>query len=115
MDAVRDLLTPEQIADFDRKTPIEMKAGEASFHHPLLMHGSYENRSNRQRRATLINVFADGVISNREDDSPDSPGTDNYPKVPKGQPMDGTYYPLLFNPEKHRINFPDSTPTIDII
>ena len=113
MDAVRGLLTPEQIADFERKTPIEMKAGEASFHHPLLMHGSYENRSGRQRRATLINVFADGVISNREDDSPDSPGTDNYPKVPKGQPMDGTYYPLLFNPEKHLKNHIDSTPSID--
>ena len=99
MDAVRELLTPEQRTDFERKTPIEMKAGEASFHHPLLMHGSYENRSERQRRATLINVFGDGVISNREDDSPDAPGTDNYPRVPKGQPMGGPYYPLLLDPQ----------------
>ena len=50
MDAVREALTAEQVADFDRKLPVEMKKGEASFHHPLLMHGSYENRSERRRR-----------------------------------------------------------------
>jgi hypothetical protein len=27
--------------------------------------------------------------------------------------MDGTYYPLLFNPEKHLKNHIDSTPSID--
>ena len=97
MDAVRESLAPEQVADFDRKIPVEMKKGEASFHHPLLMHGSYENRSDRRRRATLINVFADGVVSNREEDGLNAPGADNYPKVPSGDAMGGQYYPLLFN------------------
>lgn len=97
MDAVREGLAPEQVADFDRKIPVEMKKGEASFHHPLLMHGSYENRSDRRRRATLINVFADGVVSNREEDGLNAPGADNYPKVPSGDAMGGQYYPLLFN------------------
>ena len=112
MDAVREDLTPEQLADFDRKVPVEVKAGEAAFHHPLMMHGSYENRSDRKRRATLINVFADGVVSNREDDGVNAPGADNYPRVPKGERMGGTYYPLLLDPEKSFAGFADSIPTI---
>ena len=31
MDAIREKLTPEQVADFDNKIPVQMKAGEASF------------------------------------------------------------------------------------
>ncbi len=111
MDAVREILTPEQLADFDNKAPAEMKAGEATFHHPLLMHGSYENRSERSRRATLINVFADGVISNLE--GADSPKGDNYPKIPKGDKMGGPYYPLLLDPKKSFAGFADSIPTVD--
>lgn len=116
MDAIRADLTPEQVADFDRKTPIEMKAGEASFHHPLMMHGSYENRSERRRRATLVNVFADGVVSNREEDGPDAPGADNYPKVPKGEPMGGTYYPLLLDPtDGSFVEIADQAPTVETV
>lgn len=100
MDAVRGSLTPEQVRQFDHKIPVEVKRGEASFHHPLLMHGSYENHSERRRRATLINVFADGVVSNREDGGSHAPGAEGYPSVPAGEAMGGTYYPLLF--ESHR-------------
>ena len=112
MDAVRGVLTDEQLACFDRRVPIEMKAGEASFHHPCLMHGSYENRSERPRRATLINVFADGVVSNRDDGSSEAPGADNYPVVPKGEKMSGTYYPILFDPAREFLD-PSVIPTID--
>jgi len=115
MDAVREVLDAEQIDCFDQRTPIEMKLGHASFHHPLMMHGSYENKSARSRRATIINVFADGVKSNRSDeDEADAPGTDNYPKVPAGEKMAGTYYPLLLDPP---VDFPkaDDIPTIDTI
>ena len=115
MDAIRENLTPEQLADFGRKVPIEMKAGEASFHHPLMMHGSYENHSDRRRRATLINVFADGVVSNRDDDGVNAPGADNYPRVPKGEKMGGDYYPLLLNPDKAFAGFADRIPTINDI
>jgi ectoine hydroxylase-related dioxygenase (phytanoyl-CoA dioxygenase family) len=62
MDAVQKVLTPEQKAAF-QPIAIELKAGEASFHHPLMMHGSYENRTDRPRRAMVINVFRDGVCS----------------------------------------------------
>jgi ectoine hydroxylase-related dioxygenase (phytanoyl-CoA dioxygenase family) len=113
MDAVREALTPDQVSDFDNKIPVEVKAGEAAFHHPLMMHGSYENRSNRKRRATLINVFADGVISNREDDGLNAPGADNYPRVPRGERMGGTYYPLLLDAEEAYSGFTESIPTIN--
>jgi ectoine hydroxylase-related dioxygenase (phytanoyl-CoA dioxygenase family) len=112
MDAVRSVLTEEQLECFERRVPIKLKAGEASFHHPCLMHGSYENRSDRPRRATLINVFADGVVSNREDDSPNAPGADNYPVVPKGERMGGTYYPILFNAATELPEQPE-IPTVD--
>ena len=77
------------------------------------MHGSYENRSDRKRRATLINVFADGVISNREDDGTNAPGADNYPRVPKGEQMGGDYYPLLLDPDESFGEFADSIPTVN--
>ena len=77
-----------------------MKKGYASFHHPVLMHGSFENRSPVQRRATVINVFGDGVISNLDFVSVNSPGTKDYPHIPIGNKMEGTYYPMLFNPEE---------------
>ena len=112
MDAIREKLTPEQVADFDNKIPVEMNAGEASFHHPLLMHGSYENCSDRKRRATLINVFSDGVISNRDNDGSNAPGADNYPRVPRGEKMGGSYYPLLVDAEKTFVQIKGKLPTI---
>ena len=112
MDAVRSLLTSDQIRDFERKVPIVMKKGYASFHHPVLMHGSFENRSSVQRRATVINVFSDGVISNLDFVSENSPGTKNYPPIPIGNKMEGTYYPLLFNPEETSQELLSNMPTL---
>ncbi|MDC0048874.1 phytanoyl-CoA dioxygenase family protein [Verrucomicrobia bacterium] len=115
MDAIREKLTESQVADFDKKIPVEMKAGEASFHHPLLMHGSYENNSERGRRATIINVFADGVVSNRKDDGSNAPGADNYPRIDKGEKMGGAYYPLLMKAQESLGELIDEVPTIDLI
>jgi ectoine hydroxylase-related dioxygenase (phytanoyl-CoA dioxygenase family) len=49
MDAIQTVLTDEQKAEF---TPIaiELKKGEASFHHPLMVHGSYQNTTDHPRR-----------------------------------------------------------------
>ena len=113
MDAIRNQLTASQLEDFDRKAPVEMRAGEASFHHPLLMHGSYANQSERSRRATIINIFADGVRSSREEDGSNAPGADNYPQVPNGEVMKGTYYPLLLDAEKTLGEMADRIPTIN--
>ena len=89
MDAIQSVLTDEQKAKF-KPVPIELKAGEASFHHPRMIHGSYANSTDRPRRATVINVFRDGVRSNS-----DAPPLEGVPPIPKGEPMGGRFFPLL--------------------
>jgi ectoine hydroxylase-related dioxygenase (phytanoyl-CoA dioxygenase family) len=90
MDAVRAVLTPERQRAFDDQRRMELKAGEAVFHHPLTMHGSYENRTDGPRRATVVNVFRDGVAS-----ASDDPLLAGVPPTPKGEKMDGQFFPLL--------------------
>ena len=90
MDAIQSVLTDEQQALF-KPVAIELKAGEASFHHPRMIHGSYANSTARPRRATVVNVFRDGVRSNS-----DSPLLAGVPAIPRGQPMGGQFFPLLF-------------------
>jgi ectoine hydroxylase-related dioxygenase (phytanoyl-CoA dioxygenase family) len=92
MEAIDAVLTPEQRANF-KPVAIELKQGEASFHHPLMVHGSYANSTNRPRRATVINVFRDGVLS-----AADSPPLEGVPIIPVGEKMQGQFFPLLFNP-----------------
>jgi ectoine hydroxylase-related dioxygenase (phytanoyl-CoA dioxygenase family) len=71
-----------------------MKVGQASFHHPLMVHGSYENRTPHPRRASVINVFKDGVVS-----ASDQPLLDGVPPIAAGTKIDGQYFPLLFTPQ----------------
>lgn len=89
MDAVLSVLTLEQRAMF-KPVPIELKAGEASFHHPLMLHGSFENRSERPRRAVVINMFRDGVISDT-----DKPLLEGVPIIPRGAKITGRFFPLI--------------------
>ncbi|MBK8506624.1 MAG: phytanoyl-CoA dioxygenase family protein [Saprospiraceae bacterium] len=92
MDGLLTHLTEEQRVNFNA-IPIEMEMGYGTFHHPLLIHGSYENRSERSRRAFVLNVFADGTYSDSND-----PLLEGVPVVPKGQKMEGQFFPLLFDP-----------------
>jgi len=94
LQAIEDVLTPEQRETFNHPQAVELKAGEATFHHPLMVHGSFENLTNRPRRATVINVFRDGVTSGQAE--PMLHGTN---AIPIGQPMKGQFYPLLYEPE----------------
>jgi ectoine hydroxylase-related dioxygenase (phytanoyl-CoA dioxygenase family) len=94
MDAILDALTPEQKQEF-KPVPIELKRGECSFHHPLMVHGSYENRTDKSRRAVVLNVFRDGVIS-----ASDAPPLEGVPPVPAGEKMSGQFFPLLFDPRE---------------
>jgi ectoine hydroxylase-related dioxygenase (phytanoyl-CoA dioxygenase family) len=91
MDEIKTVLSPEQIDAF-HPVPIELRKGQASFHHPLLVHGSYENRTDRQRRATLVNVFRDGVRS-----ASNEVLLHGVPPIPKGEMMSGQFFPLLFD------------------
>jgi ectoine hydroxylase-related dioxygenase (phytanoyl-CoA dioxygenase family) len=92
MDGLMKFLTPEQKAEF-KPVPIELKKGYASFHHPLMVHGSHANKSSRSRRAYVLNVFADGTVSNT-----DEVLLEGVPPVPKGNKMEGQFFPLIFTP-----------------
>lgn len=91
MHAIREVVDDQQWEAFQNPVAIEMRAGQASFHHPLLVHGSRENHSDRPRRATVINVFRDGVRS-----ACDDPPLEGVPPVAAGRPMDGQFFPLLY-------------------
>jgi ectoine hydroxylase-related dioxygenase (phytanoyl-CoA dioxygenase family) len=60
----------------------------------LTLHGSGENKSDKPRRAFVINVFADGVTSDSND-----PLLEGVPVVPKGEKMQGQFFPLLYHPQ----------------
>jgi ectoine hydroxylase-related dioxygenase (phytanoyl-CoA dioxygenase family) len=92
MDAVLESLTPAQRAEF-KPVAIELKAGECSFHHPLMVHGSYANNTHRPRRAVVLNAFRDGVTSASAE-----PLLEGVPPVPVGTKMGGQFFPLLFDP-----------------
>lgn len=90
MDAVKDHLPKEQFAEF-RPEPMILKAGECTFHHSHMMHGSYGNNSDRPRRAMVINCMhpetrcADGK----------NPLLYGVPVIPQGEIIQGDYFPIL--------------------
>ena len=93
MNGLMKYLTEEQKKEF-KPVAIEMKKGYGTFHHPLMVHGSYENKSEMSRRAFVINVFADGTVSNTDDEL-----LTGVPIIPKGSKMQGKFFPLLYNPD----------------
>jgi hypothetical protein len=92
MEGIMGYLSEDQKREF-KPVPIELKAGYSAFHHPLLLHGSYANRTDRSRRAFVLNVFRDGVQSDA-----DEPLLAGVPVITKGKPMGGRFFPLLFPP-----------------
>lgn len=98
LEGIKDFLNEEQRKQFQHPQYAEVKAGEAIFHHSLTLHGSGANTSLRPRRAFVINVFADGVISDS-----DEPMLDGVPVVRKGEKMDGQFFPLLYQPGKQQL------------
>ncbi|MDC6388637.1 phytanoyl-CoA dioxygenase family protein [Maribacter sp. PR1] len=90
MNGLLDYLSEEQKKEFN-PVPIPLKKGYATFHHPLMVHGSYENKSKRPRRAFVLNVFADGTVSNTNEEL-----LKGVPPISKGQKMEGKFFPLLY-------------------
>lgn len=93
MNGIEVFLDEEQKAQFANQVVVKIDAGYGSFHHPLLVHGSYENRSKRPRRAFVLNVFADGTRSNTDEEL-----LRGVPPIPKGEKMQGQFFPLLYQP-----------------
>lgn len=84
---------PEELQEKFQPVAIELKKGQASFHHARTMHGSGANDTPKPRRATVINVFLDGVKSNA-----DEPLLAGVPLIPRGEKMGGQFFPILFTP-----------------
>jgi len=92
MEAIRGALTEEQWTQFQQPVAAELKKGEAIFHHPLMVHGSHENRTDRPRRALVINLIRDGVKSDR-----DQQLLAGVPVIEPGRKLDGQFFPLLLD------------------
>ena len=64
MDALHDnVLNADERAQWAARPPetVLLKAGHVAFHHALTVHGSFGNRSDKPRRALVLNFFADGT------------------------------------------------------
>ncbi|HEY6183447.1 MAG TPA: phytanoyl-CoA dioxygenase family protein [Terriglobales bacterium] len=91
MNAIDAVLNEEQRREFQRPVAIELKKGEAAFHHPRLVHGSFANHSDHSRRATVINVMKDGVRS-----ATNEPLLHGTLVIPAGEKVGGQFFPLLY-------------------
>lgn len=91
MEGLMKYLTEEQKAEFN-PIPIELKKGYATFHHPLMVHGSFPNKSSRSRRAFVLNVFTDGTESNTDETL-----LKGVPAIKTGNKMEGQFFPLIFS------------------
>jgi ectoine hydroxylase-related dioxygenase (phytanoyl-CoA dioxygenase family) len=94
MEAIQDVLTDKQWEAFQNPVAIELEPGQCSFHHPLMVHGSFGNQTEHPRRALVLNVMRDGVQSHTNDEL--LPGV---PVIPSGQEMAGQFFPLLYSAE----------------
>ncbi|MGH9494660.1 MAG: phytanoyl-CoA dioxygenase family protein [Candidatus Sulfotelmatobacter sp.] len=93
MTAINAVLNEDERREFQYPVAVELKKGEASFHHPRLVHGSFANHSDRSRRATVINVMRDGVRS-----ASNEPLLKGVPVIPAGEKIEGQFFPLLYEP-----------------
>jgi ectoine hydroxylase-related dioxygenase (phytanoyl-CoA dioxygenase family) len=90
MESIAQVLSEKQFAALQNPQPIELQRGQMVFHHPLTVHGSFQNTTAHSRPGAVINMLADGVVSNST--SPLLPGT---PLVSVGEPVCGQFFPLL--------------------
>ena len=72
--------------------PVELKRGYVTVPHPLLVHGSFETRSERSWRAVVLNAFADGTYSDT-----DHSLLEGVPAFAQGAKLEGQFFPLLFD------------------
>ena len=90
MSSIKHVLNDRQWQTFQSPEPIELEAGQVVFHHPLTIHGSFENRTDRSRKAAVVNMIGDSVTSNS-----DEPLLEGIPVIPKGELLRNNFFPLL--------------------
>ena len=94
MDSIKKVLTAEELQRF-QPLPSLLKKGHATFHHPLTIHGSHSNRTPSARRSAVLNYFVEGTRSNT-----DEPLLHGVPVIPRGQPLQSRFFPLVFDPKR---------------
>lgn len=100
MDAVREVLDDAQKESFDSKVANELSKGYCSFHHPLTMHGSYSNLSERSRRAIVLNTMGTKTVSNYNDYERKE-ALEHFPPLGEtGTALDSKHFPILFEGDK---------------
>lgn len=92
MTAIQNVLTDAQWGAFQNPVSIELEPGQCTFHHPLMVHGSFDNRTEQPRRAVVLNLIRDGVESHTDDEL-----LAGVPVIPSGQKMEGQFFPLLYS------------------
>lgn len=113
MEAVKKVLSDEQKNIFDKKVANELPRGYASFHHPLMMHGSYANYSERSRRAVVLNAMDSRTMGNtagyeRMD------ALHNFPLILQDKILDSNFFPLLFEVEEKLTLLDSKIPKVNI-
>ena len=113
MNAVKEVLNEQQLNVFEKRVANELPKGYASFHHPLTMHGSYANYSERPRRAVVINAMDHRTLGNTaEYDRLEA--LQSFPAMLQNQPLDSRFFPLLFDEDKELAALTRQIPKIDI-
>jgi hypothetical protein len=92
MDALQKEL-PEELRPAFRPTPAGGNAGQASFHHSHTLHGSYQNLSDRPRRAVVLNYM--GPETRCADGS--NPLLKGVPLIPEGAIIEGDCFPIVLD------------------
>ena len=92
MEGIKGVLTPEQLAQF-KPEPLELKAGECSFHDCMTLHGSYGNSSDIPRRGVVLNYM------HPETRSVDGkhPLLTHTPLIPEGAVIEGYDFPIVYD------------------
>ena len=93
MDSIHTVLTPTERQQF-KPVPALLKRGEMSIHHPYSVHGSYPNRSERARRATVVNYFVTGTQSRTEEALLAGVEAIGY-----GKELQSRFFPHVFKPQ----------------
>lgn len=112
MGAIKNVLSEQQFEVFEHKVANELPKGYASFHHPLMIHGSYANYSERPRRAVVINSMASNTLGN-VDNYERKEALHNFPLMVQDKVLDSQYFPLLFDGDKELGALINSVPVVD--
>lgn len=112
MYAVKEILTEEQQVQFDSKFANELQKGYASFHHPLTMHGSYANHSEKPRRAVVLNAMDHCTLGNTAGYQR-TEELKNFPEMPQDKLLRSKFFPILFSPDRELGELLDTLPKVN--